>query len=192
MAKSSMPLIPKVVFGVLEPAMLYVPPPAPHGIGGRQPYLRCISTYAPYGLLYGDLNIIWAYTTCLSDPVSYFAAQAPPFTARSVPPQALVLLLQLTNVYLLLAALAVLCSFTSHKSVAKWYLIIVAFADYGHIWATYQGVGEEAFWKVEEWNDMLWGGVGVSALLNVLRWATVGGVFGRLRDPRSPGPKKNI
>ncbi|KAI1090855.1 hypothetical protein F5B19DRAFT_461311 [Rostrohypoxylon terebratum] len=157
MAKSSMPLVPKIVFGVVEPAMR-----------------------------------VWAYISCLSDPTAFFAAQAPPFTASAVPPQALVPLLQLANVYLLLAALAVLCAFTSHRSIARWYLVAVALADYGHVWATYRGVGEQAFWNVSEWNDMLWGGVGVSAVLNVLRWLTVLGAFGRLRDPRTPGLKKSL
>ncbi|KAI1457243.1 hypothetical protein F4805DRAFT_429407 [Annulohypoxylon moriforme] len=151
MAKSSLPVIPRIVFGVVEPAML-----------------------------------IWAYKDCQTNPTAFFAAQAPPFTADSIPPQALVLLLQLVNVYLLLAALAVLCSWTSHKSVAKWYLLVVAFADYGHIWACYRGVGEEVFWDTGRWNEMLWGGVGVSVLLNLARWGTLLGGFGRLRDPRDP------
>lgn len=60
----------------------------------------------------------------------------------------------------------------------------MAFADYGHIWACYQGVGPEVFWDLGSWNDMLWGGVGVSAALNAFRWLTVLGAFGAVRDPR--------
>ncbi|KAI1212435.1 uncharacterized protein F4807DRAFT_371211 [Annulohypoxylon truncatum] len=151
MAKSSLPVIPRIVFGVVEPAML-----------------------------------VWAYKDSLENPTAFFAAQAPPFSADAVPPQALVLLLQLTNVYLLLAAVAVLCSWTSHASIAKWYLVAVALADYGHVHACYRGVGPDVFWDTSSWNAMLWGGVGVSAALNVLRWATLLGAFGRLRDPRGP------
>ncbi|OTA89658.1 hypothetical protein M434DRAFT_103424 [Hypoxylon sp. CO27-5] len=133
--------------------------------------------------------LIWAYITALRDLPSYYAAQVPntPLsTPDAVPPQGLVLLLQLINVYLLLAAVAVICSWTPHASVARWYLIAVAFADYGHIWACYRGVGADVFWDVERWNDMLWGGVAVSAVLNALRWLTVLGAFGALRDPRGP------
>lgn len=141
---------------------------------------------------------IWAYITALQDLPSYYAAQVPnaPLSAADhhIPPQALVLLLQLVNVYLLLAAIAVICSWTSHASVARWYLIAVALADYGHIWACYRGVGPDVFWDVGKWNDMLWGGVAVSAGLNALRWLTVLGAFGALRDPRGPtggaGPVK--
>ncbi|KAI1417649.1 hypothetical protein F5Y13DRAFT_60805 [Hypoxylon sp. FL1857] len=135
------------------------------------------------------LLLVWAYIIALQDLPAYYSAQAPnaPLAAGDqVPAQGLVLLLQLVNVYLLLAAVAVICSWTPHATVARWYLIAVAFADYGHIWACYRGVGPEVFWDVDQWNDMLWGGVGVSAVLNALRWLTVLGAFGALRDPRTP------
>ncbi|OTA98926.1 hypothetical protein M426DRAFT_325585 [Hypoxylon sp. CI-4A] len=165
MAKSALSAFPLLVFGVVEPVLL-----------------------------------VWAYITALRDPASFYAAQAPPFPAPDaaassstppVPAEGLVLLLQLTNVYLLLAALAVLCSWTSHASVARWYLVAVALADYGHVWACYRGVGPDVFWDPSRWNDMLWGGVAVSAVLNVARWLTVLGAFGALRDARGPaGAKK--
>ena len=94
-------------------------------------------------------------------------------------PQAEVLTLQAGNVLLLLGAIAVICSFTNHPEIAKWYLIAVAFADYGHIYASYRGMGQD-FWDVSTWNDMAWGNVGVSAFLNVNRILTVMGVFGRI------------
>ncbi|KAF3064439.1 hypothetical protein GL218_01138 [Daldinia childiae] len=139
--------------------------------------------------------LIWAYIVALRDPTAFFAAQAPNHAlpvSEPLPPQALVLLLQLINVFLLLAGLAVVCSWTPHASVARWYLVVVAFADYGHIWACYRGVGPELFWNTAEWNDMLWGGVGGSAALNVVRWLTVFGVFGALGRPRGPGSAKKI
>ncbi|KAI0841582.1 hypothetical protein F5Y06DRAFT_259844 [Hypoxylon sp. FL0890] len=135
------------------------------------------------------LLLIWAYITALQDLPAFYEAQAPniPLSAPGhIPPQGRVLLLQLLNVYLLLAAVAVICCWTTHATVARWYLIAVAFADYGHIWACYRGVGPDVFWNTGEWNDMLWGGVGGSAVLNVLRWLTVLGAFGKMRDPRTP------
>lgn len=115
------------------------------------------------------------------DPTAFYLAQSPtadPTSTATAPAQGLVLALQLTNVYLLLAALAVVCSWTPHASVARWYLVAVALADYGHIAACYRGVGADVFWDVARWNDMMWGGVGVSVVLNVLRWLTVLGVPG--------------
>ncbi|KAI1771351.1 hypothetical protein F4818DRAFT_429858 [Hypoxylon cercidicola] len=137
--------------------------------------------------------LIYAYITAHQDLRAFYAAQAPhvPLPASSpVPAQGLVLLLQLVNVYLLLAAVAVICSWTARPGVARWYLAAVALADYGHIWACYEGVGPDLFWDVAAWNGMLWGGVGVSAALNAFRWLTLLGAFGPVRDPRDPALAK--
>jgi len=88
--------------------------------------------------------------------------------------------LLLANVYLLLAALAVVCCFTSSKNVATGYLAVVAVADLGHIWAVYRVFGYETFVEFGNWNDATWGNVGVSAFLHVNRLATLLGVFGRV------------
>ncbi|KAI1655123.1 hypothetical protein F4813DRAFT_190450 [Daldinia decipiens] len=66
--------------------------------------------------------LIWAYIVALRDPAAFFAAQVPNCAlpvSEPLPPQALVLLLQLINVFLLLAGLAVVCSWTPHASVAR-------------------------------------------------------------------------
>ena len=98
--------------------------------------------------------------------------------ATDFPPQALGLALQMANVLLLLAFLAVVCVWTPHASVSRGYLAAVALADYGHIYAAHRAVGPAIFWDVSRWDDMLWGNVGASAVLNVLRLATIVGVFG--------------
>ncbi|KAI1104230.1 hypothetical protein F4804DRAFT_202316 [Jackrogersella minutella] len=132
--------------------------------------------------------LIWAYITASQDPASFYAAQAPPFTtaASPAPAQGLVLVHQLTNVYLLLAALGAICSWTAHAQVARRYPVVVALADYGHVYACYRGVAPHVFWDPRQWNDMLWGAVGVGAALNALRWLTVFGAFGPLGGPRGP------
>lgn len=81
---------------------------------------------------------------------------------------------------LLLAALAVICCFSSSVTTARWYLVAVAFADYGHIYSFYLGLGPEVFWNISQWNEIIAGNVGVSVVLNVVRWLTVLGVFGQL------------
>lgn len=100
--------------------------------------------------------------------------------AKDFPPQAAILSLMVGNVLLLLAALAVACCFSSSATTAKWYLIAVAFADYGHIYSCYVGLGPDVFWDISQWNDMIVGNVGASLVLNVVRWFTLLGVFGRL------------
>ena len=118
----------------------------------------------------------------MTDPLRFFRDQAPIHTlpTTSLTPQAEALTLQMLNVLLLLAPMALICCWTTNSTTTKWYLISVAFADLGHIYATYRGVGHEYFMNPAEWNDMVWGNVGVSAFLHVNRWLAVLGVFGKV------------
>ncbi|KAK4239001.1 hypothetical protein C8A03DRAFT_14565 [Achaetomium macrosporum] len=147
MARSTLPIFPLLVFGVIEPILL-----------------------------------IWAYIAGMRDPHEYFAKQvpgaSPSTTAFSA--QAEGVTLQLVNALLLLAPMAVVCCFSRDPATAKGYLFAVALADYGHIYATYRAVGAEVFFHTSLWNDMVWGGVAVSGALNVLRWLTLFGAFGRV------------
>lgn len=128
----------------------------------------------------------------MTDPFRFYDTQAPNFPSKQsdFTPQALAMTLQMGNLLLLLAPIAVICCWTTHASIARWYLIAVALADFGHIYGTYKGVGAEYFWNVRDWNDMVGANVGVSAVLNVNRWLTVLGFFGQLRATASS--KKNV
>ncbi|KAK0274610.1 hypothetical protein LTR35_007948 [Friedmanniomyces endolithicus] len=135
-------------------------------------------------LLFGVLEpalLVWAYTMIVQDPRKFFTDQVPhnALPDASFTAQAKLLVLLLGNVYLLLAPLAVICTWTPHRSVAMYYLMAVGLGDLGHIYATYQVWGE-AFWDLNLWNDMMWGNVGVSAFFHLNRRATLLGVFGRL------------
>lgn len=90
----------------------------------------------------------------------------------------------LANIYLLLAALAIICCFSPSATTTKWYLIAVALGDYGHIYASYRGLPPHVFWDVGQWNQVVWGNIGASVVLNVVRWLTILGAFG---DPRVGG-----
>lgn len=117
----------------------------------------------------------------LTDPFTYYKDQAPfDITPADFQPQALAVTLQLTNVFLLLAALGVICTFTNNVSTARGFLIALAFADLGHIYAVYAAIGPAAFWDYASWNDMTTGNIGASVFLNINRWLTVLGVFGTL------------
>ncbi|KAK3936177.1 hypothetical protein QBC46DRAFT_270207, partial [Diplogelasinospora grovesii] len=126
-------------------------------------------------------------------PFTYYADQAPrhslstPYSPYSVgedfPPQALSLSLQMSNVLLLLGFMAAICCWTTREAaVTRCYLLAVALADYGHIYAVYASLGPERFWDISAWNALIWGNVGVSAFLNVNRLLAAGGVFGSVRD----------
>lgn len=118
----------------------------------------------------------------LNEPFAQYTAQVPWHTPATseIEPQALALHLQLTNIFMLLALLALVCCWTSSAGVARRYLVAVAIADLGHIWVAYKTTGPEYFWNPAGWNDLTWGNVGVSIFLHVNRWLTVAGLFGTL------------
>ncbi|KKY32811.1 hypothetical protein UCDDA912_g07206 [Diaporthe ampelina] len=107
--------------------------------------------------------IVWGYIVNMNDPFKYYADQIPPHNLNQeehFPGQALSITLQFGNVLLLLAALALVCCFSPSSATAKWYLIAVAFADYGHIYAFYCSLGPDVFWNPAQWNDAIAGGIG--------------------------------
>lgn len=117
-------------------------------------------------------------------PFDFFSGQAPnnAISASDFSPQALSQTLQLGNIFILLAVVAVICCWTPNRDVTRWYLLALAVGDLGHIYAVYRGVGPEHFWNFAGWNDMTWGNVGVSAFLHLNRLLTVGGLFGKIQS----------
>jgi hypothetical protein len=105
-------------------------------------------------------------------------------------PQAEVLVLQWANIFVLLAGMAVVCCWTLHADIVKKYLFVVAIADLGHIWSVYRSLGSAYFWSLGEWNDLIWGAVGVSVFLNINRWATLLGLFGIVEPSKNPSKRK--
>jgi hypothetical protein len=124
----------------------------------------------------------------LLDPADFFARQIPN-GKDPLSTSAEIIVLQVGNMYWLLAALAVLICFFSTPKAARGYLLIVAVADLGHIWAVYQGMsrgsaGAAQFWDWRGWNDMVAGNVGVSLFLCFNRVTTVLGLWGSFKGER--------
>lgn len=167
-----MPKWPLILFGVIEPCLLYENTPS--GIAADP-----------------DGHSIWATIAALNDPTDYYVRQHFDVKLQQIPltPQSHVLVLQWANIFVLLAGMALVCCWTSHADVAKRYLFIVAIADLGHIWSVYKVLGDEYFWNFAEWNDLLRGAVGVSMFLNINRWATLLGAFGRFEELSRTGKK---
>jgi hypothetical protein len=74
--------------------------------------------------------------------------------------------------------------------VLRNYLIGLAIADVGHIYATYLAMGWGAFVDVGTWNALTWGNIGVTGFLFVNRLLYLGGVFGTAKAPKAPGKKQ--
>ncbi|KAK4175412.1 hypothetical protein QBC36DRAFT_379388 [Triangularia setosa] len=157
MTSAILPTIPLIILGVIEPLLLL------------KAYHVGIINPGAYDYFTRQLPPDLVYTTKSTQPPAF-------------PPQAELITLQLVNVLLLLAGVAVVCCFSRDRFTVKGYCVAVAFADYGHIWAIYKALGSEAFWEFGKWNDMVWGGVAASALLNLVRWGVVFDVFGKLNN----------
>jgi len=147
-------------------------------------------------LLFGILEpaaLVWAYGITLTDPQQYYADQVPQgvLSDHVFTPQSLSLTLQLGNVFLLLAAMAVICCFTTHAEIARRYLIAVALADLGHVYSLYCGMGEKVFWDLNQWNTMAYSNIGISLFLHVNRLMTVAGVFGKLGTRATTSKKRS-
>jgi hypothetical protein len=109
--------------------------------------------------------------------------QTPITTSISPPltPTSAILAYSLGNTYLVLALLSILAVFVSHEPrVVKWYLFIVAIGDVGHLYASYRGMGEEAFWDWNGYTNMMIGNIIFGVFLVSNRLLTLSGFFGRI------------
>ncbi|KAF8166016.1 hypothetical protein B0H34DRAFT_259864 [Crassisporium funariophilum] len=99
---------------------------------------------------------------------------APPSVALDV--QGNMVLLQLANLYLLFALNEhfVLSSTTSLKTWRRLLMGLLV-ADFGHL-ITMSAVGSGVFWRVWEWNAMVWGSVGFVYVGATMRMCFLAGV----------------
>ncbi|KAF2733131.1 hypothetical protein EJ04DRAFT_513459 [Polyplosphaeria fusca] len=130
------------------------------------------------------ISLVMGWNAAWNDPSTFISKQVPTSSSVLASPSAGATCLSYTigNVYLLLGALAILCTaITRENRVAWWYLFFIACGDLGHIYSSYKAMGPESFWNFNEYNDMMWGNIGASAFLHVNRGLTLIGVFGRFR-----------
>jgi hypothetical protein len=85
-------------------------------------------------------------------------------------------------VFLLLGALNILCTaVTRDVRTTRFYLMILACGDMGHLYANYLGMGNRVFWEFGGYNDVMVGNVLITVFLWVNRVATLAGGFGRIQ-----------
>lgn len=98
---------------------------------------------------------------------------------------------QLGNLYslLFLLGIAVLHTTTEPK-VIRNYMIGLAIADVGHVYATYLGMGWNAFADVGAWNALTWGNIGATTFIFFNRLAYLVGLFGSTRAPKVASKKE--
>jgi hypothetical protein len=67
---------------------------------------------------------------------------------------------------------------TREAKLTKYYLVVAAIGDLGHIYANYKFMGNDLFWDFGGYNDMMAGNVLFSVFLWCMRMGTLAGVFG--------------
>ena len=135
---------------------------------------------------------IWHYYLTISNPLALNMTQHlnTVLHAKVTTSQVQSLCLQIGNLGLLLAFIAIICCFTHHPDIPKKYLIAAGVTDLGHIYATYRGLEDDYRWDVSKWNNMSWGSIGFSVFLSLNRWATVAGLFGAIGGRKAGNKSK--
>lgn len=138
--------------------------------------------YFPYKLFFLYIEPIsalaGAYYAAL-EPKAYLHDLSLPTsrpTITTLPTQTMMSLLQLSNLYLLFALNEhLVLSSTSSVKTWKRLLFCLLVADFGHL-ATMAPLGLDVFWKVWEWNAMVWGSVGFVYMGASMRIAFLSGL----------------
>lgn len=122
----------------------------------------------------------------------FIAGQTPGIAVPpTLHPSSLALAYQLGNVYSLLCLVGVgVCHATTEPKVLRNYLIGLAIGDVGHVYATYLGMGWDAFANVAAWNALTWGNIGVTTFLFINRIAYLLGAFGYAKAPKAAAKRE--
>jgi hypothetical protein len=130
------------------------------------------------------VSLLLGWNAAFNDASNFISRQLPETTTTAITPMpssAIIMSYSVANVFLLLGGLAILCTvITRDVKVTKWYLGMVACGDLGHIYASYKVMGPQVFWDFAQYNDLMWGNIGFSAVLHVNRVATLLGLFGKV------------
>lgn len=127
----------------------------------------------------------------LYDLDGFIAGQTAHVAPPAPHPSSTALAYQLGNLYFLmsLVGMGVLHTSTEPK-VLRNYLISLALADIGHVYATFLAMGWEAFADVGSWNALTWGNIGATGFLFINRVLYLSGVFGTARAPKAVGKEE--
>ncbi|KAF4583300.1 DNA-binding domain-containing protein [Ophiocordyceps camponoti-floridani] len=133
------------------------------------------------------LSLLAGFVGAVRDPVWFAAEQVPQKIPSAVSPSAVVLALQLGNLYLLmsLVGIAVLLS-TSELRVVRRYLAALWIGDIGHVFFSCRALGLDLLTRPSAWNAMAWGNIAATVFLFAMRSAYFLGVFGPDRPASRP------
>ncbi|PFH56825.1 hypothetical protein XA68_15950 [Ophiocordyceps unilateralis] len=134
------------------------------------------------------LSLLAGFLGAVHDPMWFAAEQVPQMNPSLVSPNAIVLALQLGNLYLLMSLVGVAVLFTtSELSVVRRYLVALWLGDIGHVVFSCRALGLDLLVRPSAWNAMAWGNIAATVFLFSMRSAYFLGVFGP--DRPTPRPK---
>lgn len=166
---------PHLLFGILEPISLYASP-------------RTIKSQ----WLTIHTNSVAGFLAPVIDLDGFINGQAAHVAAPDTQhPSSVALAYQLGNLYhfIFLLGIGVLHA-TNEPKVARNYLIACAIADVGHLYATYLGMGWDAYIDVGAWNALTWGNIGATGFLLVNRLFYFAGMFGEPKAVKAAGKEE--
>ncbi|RDA93836.1 hypothetical protein CP533_6408 [Ophiocordyceps camponoti-saundersi (nom. inval.)] len=133
------------------------------------------------------LSLLAGFLGAVRDPMWFAAEQVPPAASSSMSPNAVVLALQLGNLYLLMSLVGVAVLYTtSELSVVRRYLFALWLGDIGHVIFSCRALGLDLLARPLEWNAMAWGNIAATVFLFGMRSAYFLGVFGPDKPKRRP------
>ncbi|OQE29635.1 hypothetical protein PENSTE_c002G09120 [Penicillium steckii] len=145
-------------------------------------------------LLFGVLepiSLVFGSLAPLHDLYGFIAGQTPHANPPVLHPSSVALAYQLANLYSLLFLVGVgVLHTTTEPKVIRNYMIGLAIADVGHVYATYLGMGWDSFADIGAWNALTWGNIGATSFIFINRLAYLAGLFGPARAPKAASKKE--
>ncbi|VUC33165.1 unnamed protein product [Clonostachys rosea] len=137
------------------------------------------------------ISLVGGFLGAVADPSWFMAQQIPQTQTVSTTEGAVIVTMQLGNLYLLMAFMGLfILNTTSEAKVVRAYLLALWLGDIGHVGISLYGLGWDKAMNISEWNGTTIGNVAVTIFLFVTRSSYFLGLFGPDRQPVSGSKKK--
>ncbi|CAG9995821.1 unnamed protein product [Clonostachys byssicola] len=138
------------------------------------------------------ISLVAGFLGAVVDPSWFMAQQIPQTQTVPTTEGAVIVTMQLGNLYLLMAFMGLfILNTTSEAKVVRAYLLALWLGDIGHVGLSLYGLGWEKAMSISDWNATTIGNVPVTIFLFLMRSSYFLGLFGPDR-PLVSGSKKKV